>query len=112
MASNLFKNSTAIAIGTTDTTLYTTPVGKKSLLTQFDVVNTTASPINVDVYVYSSVLAAKVYLFKGVPIAAGYPLEVITNGKKIVLQSSDIIGVKSSVVSSANAIASYLEDVN
>lgn len=112
MATNTFKNSAVTGIGTSNTTVYTTATGKKSMVLQFDVVNTTAStPINVDVFVYNSALAANVFLFKNVPVAAGYPLEVLPSNKKLVLAAGDYIGVKSSIASSANAILSVLEDV-
>lgn len=114
MATNVFKNAALTGIGTSNTTIYTTPTGKKSIALQLDVINTltTSTPIQVDVYVYNAVLAQNVYLFKNVPIAPGYNLEVLPSNKKLILAAGDYIGIKSSVASSANAIVSVLEDVN
>lgn len=114
MATNVFKNNAVTGIGTSNTTVYATPTGKKSMILQLDVVNTltTSTPINVDVFVYNTAIAQNVYLFKNVPVAPGYPLEVLASNKKLVLAAGDYVGVKSSVAASANVHVSLLEDVN
>lgn len=114
MATNTFKNSAVTGIGTSNTTVYTTPTGKKSMLLQMDVVNTLSvnTPINVDVFVYNAAIAQNVYLFKNVPIATGYPLVVLPSNKKLVLAAGDYVVVKSSVAASANVMISLLEDIN
>ena len=112
MASNVFKNAVSSSIGVSDTTIYTTPATKKSLIIQFDVINTTTAPINVDAYIYNAASSTKIYLRKGVPVAPGYPMEIVLNGKKIITAAGDIIGVTSSAAASANAYVSILEDVN
>lgn len=114
MASNKFQNATYSGVGTTDTSIYVVPVGKKSIAFQFDVVNTTSgtTPIYVDMFLYDSSKSTKIYLKKNYAIAAGDNVSGIDNGKKIVLEANDYIGVKSSVAASADVIVSVLEDVN
>lgn len=113
MASNQFHNSTYSGVGTTDTSIYVAPSGKKSLLIQFDITNTLSiDTIQVDMFLYDSSKATKFYIFKNYSVPAGDNLCAIQLGKKIVLESGDYVGVKSSAAASADVIVSVLEDVN
>lgn len=114
MASNLFKNATYSGVGTSDTSIYTTPTGKKSMAIQFDVVNiaTGVAPVYVDLFLYDSSKSTKIYLMKNRPVVNGEVITGITPGKKIVLESNDYLGVKSSLASSVDVVISVLEDIN
>lgn len=114
MASNLFKNATYSGVGTSDTSVYTAPSGKKSVAIQFDVVNvsSTVAPLYVDLFLYDSSKSTKIFLLKNYPLTNGDSVTGITPGKKIVLEANDYLGVKSSAASSVDVIISVLEDVN
>lgn len=114
MASNQFKNSTYSGIGTSDTSVYLAPSGKKSLVLQFDVINTLSgvAPVYVDLFLYDSSKSTKIYIRKNMAVAVGESVEGINFGKKIVLESNDYLGVKSSDAASIDVLISVLEDVN
>lgn len=114
MASNLFKNATYSGVGTSDTSIYVAPAGKKSLAIQFDVINTLTgvSPVYVDLFLYDSSKSTKIYILKNYAVAAGESIPGIGAGKKVVLESADYLGVKSSTASSVDVIVSVLEDIN
>ena len=98
---NTFKNYTSASVGTSPVTTYTVPSATTSVLIGCTVANTTASSIVVDVQV------AGVYLIKAAPIPTGSSLSVLDG--KVILETTDTIVVTSDTASSADVIASVLE---
>ena len=98
---NTFKNYTSASVGTSPVTTYTVPGATTSVLIGCTVANTTASSIVVDVQ------CAGVYLIKDAPIPTGSALSVLDG--KVILETTDTIVVTSDTASSADVIASVLE---
>lgn len=108
MANN-FKNAILNNVGTTPVTLYTS-TGVKSVVIELDVANVANAGITIDVTLRDSSANMTVNLIKSAPIPVGATLQVIS-GQKIVLEQGDFIQVSSSLASSADVIASILQDV-
>jgi len=98
---NTFKNYTSSGVGTSATTVYTTPASTTSVTIGLNVANTTTAQIKVDVQV------AGVYIIKDTPIPAGSGLSVLDG--KIILETTDTVVVTSDTASSADVILSVLE---
>ena len=104
--SNVFKNSKAKSVGTSFTNLYTCPSGKlSSIITNFRISNLTASPITVNAQMkdYSDSNNTVALIGTDTAIAANGFLDVLPNGGRIVLETSDAIEVKSSAATSIDA---------
>lgn len=104
---NTFKNSFAKSVGTSPTTVYTTPSATQTTLIGLSVANTTSSPITCDVYITSS--ATDYYLIKTGVVPVGGSLVVVGGDQKVVLEVADVLKVVSSAASSADVVVSYLE---
>ena len=98
---NTFKNYTSTGVGTSATTVYTTPASTTSVTIGLTIANTTAAQIAIDVQ------AAGVYVVKGAPIPAGSGLSVLEG--KIIREATDTVVVTSGTASSADVILSVLE---
>lgn len=98
---NTFRNFTSTSVGTSATTVYTTPASTTSVTIGLNVANTTASQIKIDVQ------CAGAYVVKGAPIPAGSGLSVLDG--KIILEATDTVVVTSDTASSADVILSVLE---
>jgi len=108
MATNTFKNAQSAGI-TGQTTIYTSPTGKASILLEVDVANVGASTAAVDVRVYDNSAGTNCYLTKGANVLTGSAMKVVS-GQKIVLDGDDYISVTSDVA--VDVVCSVLEDVN
>ena len=98
---NTFKNYTSSSVGTSATTVYTTPASTTSVTIGLNVANVTTSQIKIDVQ------CAGAYVVKGAPIPAGSALSVLDG--KIILETTDTVVVTSDTASSADVILSVLE---
>ena len=98
---NTFKNYTSASVGTSPVTTYTVPASTTSVMIGCNLSNTSSAQITVDVQ------AAGIYIVKGAPIPAGSALSVLDG--KIILETTDTIVVTSDTASSADVIASVLE---
>jgi len=105
---NDFKNGLAKDVGSSAVTLYTTPSLKQSIIIECDVCNTTSATITTDVFITSG--GQDFHIVKNAPVPTGGTLQVVSN-QKIILESGEVLKVKSSAASSADVIASILEDV-
>lgn len=110
MAANLFKNANKSGIGTTLTTIYS-PTAMKSMVLELDVANTSGATVQIDVVVTDSSANITSYLLKSADVDPGSALTVIGDGRKVVLEASDAIKVKSSAVNSVDVVSAILEDV-
>lgn len=98
---NTFKNYTSLAVGTSNTTVYTVPASTSTVTIGMNLANIETSQINV------SVQAAGAYVVKDAPIPAGSALSVLDG--KIVLEATDTVVVSSSANSSVDVLLSVLE---
>ena len=98
---NTFKNYTSTNVGTSATTVYTTPASTTSVTIGLTIANTTEAQISIDVQ------CAGVYVVKGAPIPSGSGLSVLDG--KIILEATDTVVVTSDTASSADVILSVLE---
>ena len=115
---NEFRNRTLTGVGTSATTLYSTPDGKTSIVLELDLANTTSNVVEatVELLDYSDASGSGVgtnwkHIVKNAPVPAGGSLMVIA-GQKIVLEAGDKVRVTSSAASVMDAVAAILEDVN
>ena len=106
---NIFSRKLSRDIGTTLTAVgsYTVGVDTQTTVIGLSLCNTTASPILVDATVNDAV--NDYYLLKGAPIPVGGSIAVIGGDEKVVITTNDSIKVKSSAVSSLDAVMSILE---
>ena len=120
---NEFRNRTLTGVGTSATTLYSTPDGKTSIVLELDLANTTSNVVEatVELLDYSDASGSGVgtnwkYIVKNAPVPAGGSLMVIA-GQKIVLEersggTGDAIRITSSAATSIDVVSAILEDVN
>jgi hypothetical protein len=105
---NDFTNAKAVGV-TTQTTVYTAPVSKDSIILELDIANTTASAVTASAKLYDATDSAFAHIVKDAPIPVGGALQVIS-GQKVVLMAGDYLCVVSS--GAVDVVCSILEDVN
>ena len=111
MANNYqpFKSN---AVGTSWVTVYTSPSGKKSLLTSVKLSNVTEGNVNVSARILdSSDSDAPTRLGNSIPVLVGQLVEMIDSGK-VVLASGDQFQIQSSVGASVDVWGTAIEDVS
>ena len=108
MGTNTFKNAQSSSV-TSETTIYTAPVGQSSINLELDVANTSASTASIDVKVYDNSGGTNAHLVKGANVLSGSGMKVVA-GQKIVLAGEDYISVTSD--QNVDVVCSILEDVN
>ena len=69
--------------------------------------NTTGSSADVDVFLVTNT-GDDVFLIRNAPVPAGSSLEIIS-GSKIIMESSDVLRVRSDTASAVDVAVSYLE---
>ena len=104
------KASGSAAIGTVQTTVYTTPGATSTLVHSLILSNILASTINVTVAWTDSSAAATYNLVKNAPISPGGSLVIAGDNNKIVLEANDAIKVTSDTAASVDASISVLEE--
>ena len=104
---NVFKNQFSKSVGTSAATIYTGPSATATTIIGMTVSNTSASNINVDVYITSS--AVDYYLVKGAMVPVGGSLVPVGGDQKVVIETGDVVKVVSSAASSADVVMSILE---
>jgi hypothetical protein len=105
---NTFTSALKKDIGSSPVSVYTPPAGKKAILIELDIANTTTSSVTASVYITRS--SVDYYIVKNAPITYGSSLQVIS-GQKVVLNDGDEIFAVSSTATSLDVVASILEDV-
>jgi len=106
---NTFKNSISVAVGTSETVVYTTPAATLTTVIGLTVANTHTSTIVVDIKVTDTSNTLSAYLVKGASIPVGGGLVPIGGDQKLVLETTDTISVISDTTTSADVIVSVLE---
>lgn len=106
---NIFKNSITGSIGTSSTTVYTTPSQTSTTAIGLSVANIVSTNISVSVQIVDVSTSETRYLVKDALITPGSSFVVIGGDQKVVLESEDSIRITSSQPVSADVIVSVLE---
>lgn len=101
---NTFMNEAAASVGTTLTTVYTTPSSTSTIVLGCQIANTSAAQVSVDVK------ARGTYILKGAPIPSGGALAVLDG--KLVLTTGQTFQVLSSDAASVDVIMSGMEQTD
>lgn len=104
---NTFKNAFAKDVGTSPSTVYTTPSATQTTLIGLSVANTTTSPITCNAYISSG--GTDYYLIKSGVVPVGSSLVVVGGDQKVVLEVADDLKVTTSAAASADVVLSLLE---
>lgn len=104
---SIFKSAIATNVGTTATTVYTAPASTTTTVIGLSLANTTGSQVTVDVTVTKGGTTG--YLVKSAPVPTGSSLVVVGGDQKVVLETGNLIQVRSSATTSVDAIISILE---
>ena len=106
---NTFKNSISASIGTTETTVYSTPSATTTTVIGVSVANRIQSNINVDVRMYDSSASKNIVLCSGSLIPPGSNIVLVGGEQKVVLEASDYLTLRSNTAGSADIVVSVLE---
>jgi hypothetical protein len=104
---NNFKLKTKASVGVTTVGIYTVPVSTTTTILGITLANVSGSGINVTVGI-ARTLADDVSIIRNVPIPQGSSLEFM-QGNKVVLETDDVVTVKSDVLNSLDVSLSILE---
>lgn len=102
-----FTSFVAKDVGTSPVSLITVPSATVDTVVGLSVANTTAATINASVYVTRS--AVDYYIIKNASIPAGSTFIMSGGDQKIVLVAADVLKVVSDTATSADVIASVLQ---
>ena len=103
-----FKSYGTKDVGTSTTTAYTAPGATVATVIGLSISNTlAASMVSVDVTAVKG--GTSYFLIKNAPISPGGSLIVVGGDQKVVLETGNLIQVKSSVAASIDAFISVLE---
>jgi hypothetical protein len=105
----IFKSEALSEVGDSWETLYTCPNGVTSILVELDLCNISGTGIQASVRIQRGVNNFHV-VFEA-PVPAGSTLQAVF-GQKIVLESDDVLQVKSNSAGLIDAISSIIEDIN
>ena len=106
---NTFKNAASAATGTSEVSVYTVPSSTTSTVIGLTMANVTAGTIEADIRVYDSSGTAHYYLVKSAEIFTGGALVAVGGDQKLVLETGDIVKIKSDTASSIDTIISVME---
>lgn len=104
---SVFKSAVLQNTGTTATTIYTAPASTTTTVIGLSVANVSGATVSADVTMTKG--ATTVYLIKAAPVPVGGTLVVIGGDQKVVLETGNLIQVRSSAVTSLDSVASVLE---
>ncbi len=106
---NTFKNAAAAATGTSEVSVYTVPSSTTTTVIGLTMANVTAGTIEADIRVYDSSGTTHYYVIKAGEIFTGGTLVAVGGDQKLVLETGDIIKIKSNTASSIDTIISVME---
>lgn len=88
---NEFRNATATNVGTTPVTVYTSPVGMRSMIIGINVANVYGATLGFDLYLSDGV--SNTYLVRNGRAVPGQPLEFMRGNKLVVEAEQSLIAV-------------------
>ena len=94
------------AVSSTNTNVVTCGGSATIVLLRVLVSNTTGASAQVDVYLVTG--GDDVHLIRNAPVPAGSSLELIS-GSKVIMESSDVLRVRSGTATALDVAVSYLE---
>ena len=103
-----FKRYASNNVGTSVVSVHTS--NSNYTIICISLANVSTSAITVDCYI--TVGSDDIYLVKDAPIPTGSSLQVIDGGAKVVLQSTDVLKVKSDTASSLDAYVSLVDAIS
>ena len=103
-----FERDKARNVGTSASTLRT--ANSDDTIVGINVANTTTSQITIDVFINDG--SNDFYIVKNAPVPSGSSLQILDGGAKIVMQSSDVLKVKSNTASSADVWVSVVDSIS
>jgi len=106
---NTFINRISGSIGTTETTIYTTPAVTTTTVIGVAVSNRLQSNILIDVRLLESGSLNTAFLCTGSLIPPGSNIILVGGEQKVVLETGDSLRLRSNVASSADIVVSALE---
>lgn len=106
-----FKSASLKDIGLAPETIYTVPAGMDTLCMALNISNTTDAAIKVTVVLHDDSAAEDIILLDEVVIPVGSALPAFGRQKHILMES-DYITIESDTADSADAILSFIEDIN
>ena len=106
---NTFINRISGSIGTTETTIYTTPEATTTTVIGVSVASRVQSNILVDVLLEESGSLNTSYLCSGSLIPPGSNIILVGGEQKVVMETGDTLKMKSDTAGSADIIVSALE---
>jgi len=105
-----FERNIARNVGTSEVALRTA-ISDDALI-GINIANVTTTQIFMDVYITGAGGTDDYYIIKNAPIPVGSALQVLDGGAKVVLQSGDILNVKSDTASSADVWVSVVDTIS
>lgn len=106
---NAFKNSVVSDIGTTATAIYVAPAGVSATIIGITLANTTSNDVTIDIELEDTSAGTSAYMIKGVLIPTAQSFIPVGDEQKVVIETGDILKVKSDTAASVDAIVSVLE---
>lgn len=106
---NIFKNSITGSIGTSTTTVYTSPSQTVATVIGVNVANVIAQNISVSVLIVDTSTSQTRFLVKDALIIPGSSVVLVGGDQKLVLEAGDLLRVVSSQAVSADVVVSVLE---
>ena len=103
-----FERNTANAVGTSEVTLRT--ANSDDTLVGISLANVATTQITVEVYINDG--SNDIHLVKDAPIPVGSALQVLDGGAKVVMQSGDVLKVKSNTASSVDVWVSAVDAIS
>ena len=104
--SDVKANVVTDALSASTTVLVTAGGSSTLVLLSILLTNTSASSVQVDVFLVTS--GDDVHLIKNAPVPAGSALEIIS-GSKIIMQANDVLRIRAATASAIDATVSYLD---
>jgi len=109
---NTFKLKTKAGVDASLATVYTVPSSTTTVIIGLTIANVKGASVTADAQIVTASSSGEnaddVYVVKDIPLPAGSSVEIM-GGNKIILETGDIVKVKSSTTNGVDAILSIME---
>ena len=105
-----FERASASAVGTAETDLVTS--NSDDALIGIRVTNILTSAVTCDCYIDKTGLGTDYHICKNLAIPPSSSVELIQGGAKIVIQTTDVLKIKSNTGSSLDVWVSYVDSIS